>query len=73
MKRKLWLTLALALSLLAMRSEARSLFESVAENLAGTTQSEIAIERQKQKEQSSEYHFIVWNVAKYKSLMRGVS
>ena len=24
-------------------------------------------------EESSEYHFIIWNVAKYKSLMRGVS
>jgi len=30
-------------------------------------------ERRRAKEESSEYHFIVWNVAKYKSLMRGVS
>ena len=35
--------------------------------------SESVSKRQKEKEESSAYHFIVWNVAKYKSLMRGVS
>lgn len=31
------------------------------------------VQKKPNKKASSEYQFIVWNVAKYKSLMRGVS
>ena len=31
------------------------------------------VQKKPNKRASSEYQFIVWNVAKYKSLMRGVS
>ena len=62
--------LALACALFATSVESKTLVETIEKALNET---EIVTQREREKEMSEEYQSVVWNVAKFKSLMAGIS